>query len=63
MTYRLDLSHFTESQREKILKELQPYTWEIYDVSYIPPIIDVHWTSEKSIKELFPYLIPYLTVQ
>ncbi len=63
MMYRIDLSHFTESQREKILKELQPYTWEIYDVSYIPPIIDVLWTSEKSIKELFPYLIPYLTVQ
>ena len=63
MMYRIDLSHFSDSQREKILKDLQPYTWEIYDISYIPPIIDIDWRSEKSIKELFPELVPYLIAQ
>lgn len=63
MMYRIDLSHFSESQRQKIRNDLHPYIWEIYDVSLCPSVIDVHWTSEKSIKDLFPNLIPYLTVQ
>ena len=62
MMYRINLSDFSLSEREKIRKDLQPYVWEIYDVSYTPPVIDVHWTSEKSIKELFPDLFPYLTI-
>ncbi len=62
MMYRINLSDFSVSQREKIQKDLRPYTWEIYNVSYCPPIIDVHWTSEKSINKIFPDLIPYLGI-
>ena len=62
MMYRLNLSHFSISECEKIRKDLQPYAWEIYDVSYRPPVIDIHWNSEKSIKELFPDLLQYMTI-
>ena len=61
MMYRIDLSHFSNDKRKKIRKDMQPYVWEIYDVSLRPPVIDVHWTSEKSIKEIFPDVCPYLT--
>lgn len=62
MMYRIDLSSFSNDDREKIRKNMQPYVWEIYDVSLLPPVIDIHWTSEKSINEIFPSLRPYLTV-
>lgn len=63
MMYRIDLSAFSQAERLKIQENLQPFVWEIYDVSHNPPVIDVHWTSEKSIKEIFPNLRPYLTAQ
>lgn len=63
MMYRIDLSAFSQAEYVKIQKDLQPYVWETYNVSYNPPVIDVHWTLEKSIKEIFPNLCPYLTAQ
>lgn len=63
MMYRIDLSAFSKSECMKIQKDLQPYVWEIYDISYNPPIIDIHWDSEEPFERLFPALVPYASVQ
>ena len=63
MMYRIDLSAFSQTERLKIQKDLQPYVWEIYDISYNPPVIDIHWDSAESFEKIFPFLVPYASVQ
>lgn len=60
MMYRIDISHLSHVERGQLRKNLMPYVWEIYDVSYSPPVIDIHWTSDEDFRNLFPNLVPHL---